>query len=215
MAGVEEDAEERVAEVPVDDRLQRAAHLTDVQRPVPLGDRLEVRADEPLDVVADRRRAAPPASSTTNPARQLSAPQMPNAVVNGSPRSIGRSPGLSSPNRARGPAVSIRWHESGAPFHSSSRTASRSVIPGRSPASRLRTPCDVWHAAHSNAASCSTSLTTRSPSAASMSRSVAFSTRPAGPVRPAQLVDEERRRLDDVPAGVRLPADDADAAARR
>ena len=55
---------------------------------------------------------------------------MPNAVVNGSPRSIGRSPGLSSPNRARGPAVSIRWHDSGAPFHSSSATASRSVMPG-------------------------------------------------------------------------------------
>ena len=112
----------------------------------------------------------------------MRAPQIPNATVSGSPRSIGRSPGLSNPNRARGPAVSMRWHDSGVPFHSSRRTASRSVMPGRSPVSRLRTPCEVWQAAHSKAASCSTSLTTRRPSAASMKMSVAFSTSPAGPV---------------------------------
>ena len=58
VAGVEEDAEERVAEVAVDDRLQRAAGLADVQRPVPLGDRREVRRRRAVDVVADRRRAA-------------------------------------------------------------------------------------------------------------------------------------------------------------
>ena len=55
---------------------------------------------------------------------------MPNAVVNGSPRPIGRSAGLSSPSAARGPAVSIRWHDSGMPFQRSSRTASASVMPG-------------------------------------------------------------------------------------
>ena len=53
VAGVEEDPEERVAEVAVDDLLQRPADLADVQRAVPLGHRLEVRRDEPLDVVGD------------------------------------------------------------------------------------------------------------------------------------------------------------------
>ncbi len=89
------------------------------------------------------------ASSTTKPARQLSAPQIPKAVVNRSPRSIGRSPGLSSPSDARGPAVSMRWQESGVPFQRSSRTASCSVMPGRRPASSRRTPSEVWQAAHS------------------------------------------------------------------
>ena len=57
---VEEDAEELVAEMAVDDLLQGPAHLADVQRAVPLGDRLEVRRDQPLDVVGgpvrERRR---------------------------------------------------------------------------------------------------------------------------------------------------------------
>ena len=52
MARVEADAEERVAQAPVDDRLQRAADLPDVERRVPLGDRLEVGRDEAVDVVA-------------------------------------------------------------------------------------------------------------------------------------------------------------------
>ena len=136
------------------------------ERPVPLGDRLEVRADEPLDVVARSPAGSSAASSTTKPARQFSAPQMPNAVVNGSPRSIGRSPGLSRPSVARGPAVSIRWHDSGVPFQPRRRTASRSRhsrAAGRRAGSR--TPCDVWQAAYSKAASWSTSLMTRSPSA--------------------------------------------------
>ena len=42
-----------VAEMAVDDLLQRPADLADVQRAVPLGDRLEVRRDQPLDVVGD------------------------------------------------------------------------------------------------------------------------------------------------------------------
>ena len=53
MARVEEDAEERVAQPAVDDLLQRAAGLSDAQRPVPLDDGLEVRTGEALDVVAD------------------------------------------------------------------------------------------------------------------------------------------------------------------
>ncbi len=51
MAGVQAHAEERVAEVALDDALQLAADLTDVQRAVPLGDRHEVRRDEAVDVV--------------------------------------------------------------------------------------------------------------------------------------------------------------------
>ena len=53
MAGIEEDAEERVAEVAVDDLLEHASHLADVQRLVPLGHGGEVGHDEPLDVVVD------------------------------------------------------------------------------------------------------------------------------------------------------------------
>ena len=56
MARVQEDPEERVAEVAVDDRLERAAGLADVERLVPLGDRGEVRPDQPIDVVADPGR---------------------------------------------------------------------------------------------------------------------------------------------------------------
>ena len=56
------------------------------------------------------------------------------------------------------------------PFHPSNVTASVSRIPGLSPKSSLRTPFEVRHAAYSNAASCSTSLITRSPSAAPISR---------------------------------------------
>ena len=56
MAGVEEDPEERVAEVPIDDVEERPAGLADMERGVPLGDRREVRPDETLDVVADAIR---------------------------------------------------------------------------------------------------------------------------------------------------------------
>ena len=56
VARVEEDAEERVAEPAVDDGLEDAARLADAERHVPLGDRLEVRRDEPLDVVLDALR---------------------------------------------------------------------------------------------------------------------------------------------------------------
>ena len=53
MARVEEDAEERIAEVLVDDGLQRTADLADVERLVPRGDGSEIRPDELVDVVAD------------------------------------------------------------------------------------------------------------------------------------------------------------------
>ena len=56
MARVEEDPEERVAEPPLDDLVERAARLADAECAVPLGDGLEIRPDEPVDVIADSRR---------------------------------------------------------------------------------------------------------------------------------------------------------------
>ena len=135
--------------------------------------------------------------------------------MNRSPRSIGRSPGLSSPSVARGPAVSIRWQDSGIPFQSSSRTASRSVMPG--PQAEQQ-PSDAARGLARGVLEGGQLLdlvdrrAARRP--ASISRSVAFSTEPARADQPAELVDEERRRVDRGPVGVGLPADDADPAAR-
>ena len=56
VPGVQEDPEERVAEPAVDDLLERPARLPDADRAIPLGDRLEIRSHELLDVVADARR---------------------------------------------------------------------------------------------------------------------------------------------------------------
>ena len=53
MTRVEEDAKEGVAETPIDDLLERAAFLPDVERPVPLGHRLEIGSDQTIDVVVD------------------------------------------------------------------------------------------------------------------------------------------------------------------
>ena len=147
---------------------------------VPLGDRREVRADQPLDVVADRVGELggvldhePGAAGERSPD-----PEGGGERVAALDRPVARA---EEAEAARGPAVSMRWHESGQPFQPSSATASRSVMPGRRPWSSDRTPCEVWQAAHSKAASCSTSLITRRPSAASMRRSVAFSTEPPAP----------------------------------
>src|SRR5688572_26670633 len=56
VARVEEDPEERVAEPACDDLVERPARLADPERAVPFGDRLEVRPDEPVHVVADPGR---------------------------------------------------------------------------------------------------------------------------------------------------------------
>ena len=47
MPGIERDPEERIAQVAVDDGLEFATDLPDVQRAVPVGDGREVRSDEP------------------------------------------------------------------------------------------------------------------------------------------------------------------------
>src|SRR5688500_6943695 len=56
VARVEEDPEERVTEPARDDLVKRPARLADPERAVPLGDRLEIRPDEPVDVVPDPGR---------------------------------------------------------------------------------------------------------------------------------------------------------------
>src|SRR6187402_3946084 len=53
MPRVQEDPEEGIAEMLVDDGLERPARLTDAQRAVPRGDRREIRRDQAIDVVAD------------------------------------------------------------------------------------------------------------------------------------------------------------------
>ena len=212
VARVEEDPEERVAEMAVDDLVERAAGLADVKRLVPLDDAPRSTARR----AGRRSRRMSPgssaASSTTNPARQFSAPQIPNAVVNRSPRSIGRSPGLSSPSVARGPAVSIRWQDSGQPFQPSRATASRSVSPGRRPRAAGGRRSRSGSAAHSSAASCSTSLMTRRPSRG-VDEEVG---RVLDERRSRRSAPAARRRgtpaLELRPVGIRLPADDADAA---
>ena len=149
MARVEEDPEERVTEASVDDLMEGPARLPDSQRARTTRPPPRSRGPPAARCSPRCRRGARSASSTTNPARQFNAPQMPKATVKRSPRSIRRSPGLSRPSEARGPLVSMRWQESGIPFQPRSRTASCSVIPGRSPNSSCLTPCEVWQAAYS------------------------------------------------------------------
>ena len=153
MAGVEEDAEERVAEVPIDDARQLAAGDADVERLVPLGDGVEVGRHEPLDVVLDAARQLGGVLDHEARATVEGAPD-PKATVNRSPRSMARSVGLSRPSVARGPAVSIRWHESGVPLPAQQ---AHGLVLGharrRRPRNRSRTPPDVWQAAHSKHAS--------------------------------------------------------------
>ena len=182
VARVEEDAEERVAQVAVDDGLERPAGLADVQR-------LDTTRRRPRSTgrpAGPRSRAMPSgssaASSTTKPARQVSAPQIPNAVVNRSPRSIARSLGLSRPERR--PRARGEHHVAGqrhpVPAEQARRPriragpdGGRAAAAGRRSRSRRR-PLE-------GIASWSTSLMIRSPSAGSMSRALAFSTLPPDP----------------------------------
>ena len=156
---VEEDPEERVAEVAIDDRpgARRRSARRGSPRTTPRRPRSRARR------AARRSRRSPSgssaASSTTNPARQLSAPQIPNATVKRSPRSIAPVARAQQAERAR----AARRSASGG-----TRAACRSSrAGGRPPArsSRVASPsssaarrCDVWQAACSRTASWSTSL---------------------------------------------------------
>jgi hypothetical protein len=112
-----------------------------VQGAVPLGHRLEVRADEPLDVVADpvgqlgRVLDDEPGAAVQRPPD----PERDREAIAAFDPPVA---GLSSPSVARSPLVSIRWQESGIPFHSSRATASSSRRPGSSPRISRRTPLD-------------------------------------------------------------------------
>ena len=115
--------------------------------------------------------------------------------MNGSPRSIGRSPGLSSPSARARPGGQ---HEVARQRRSRSSPAAppppARVIPGRSPRSRRRTPCRGLAAAHSKAASCSTSLMTRRPSRGVDQQVGRVLDEPGAADQPAHRVDEVRRQ---------------------
>ena len=121
---------------------------------------------------------------------------MPNAVVNGSPRSIGRSPGLSRPRgaRARGQhQVAGQGHP--VPAQERDGLPLGHARPQPDAAGR-RTPSDVWQDAYSKAASCSGSLITRSPSGGVDEQVRGVLDQP-GRARPApERVDQLGRRLD-------------------
>ena len=66
MPGVEADPEEGISEAAIDDLLEHAAPLADVERPIPLRDRLEVRGDESFDIVPNPGRQAGAILKTPN-----------------------------------------------------------------------------------------------------------------------------------------------------
>ena len=217
MAGVEEDPEERVAEVAVDDRLERAAGLADPQRAVPLGDRREVRPDEPLDVVADPvRQLGGVLDDEPGPAVERAPdPERDREPVAALDRPVARA--QQAERRPRRRAVSIRWHDSGVPFQPSSATASRSRhARAAARAGAGARPSRSGTRPHSNAASWSTSLMTRRPSAG-VDQQVGRVLDAARRRRSARRSSSTRNAGASIVAraGVRLPADDADPRARR
>ena len=121
-----------------------------------------------------------------------------------------RSPGLGSPRCARSPAVSIRWHDSGVPSQSSSRTASRSRDPGSQAAQQAE------HAVRGLAGGPFErgqllDLVDDAQAVAGVDQQVGGvldETCRSDTV--AERVDEERRSLDRRALRVGLPADDAD-----
>ena len=211
---VEEDAEEWVAQVAVDDGLQGTAGLAHVEGLQPLGDGQEVGRHQALHVVGDaRRQLRGLLHHEAGPAVQR-APDAEGGREGVAALDDAGRVGLSMPSDARGPAESMKWQERGSPLQPARRAASCSVMPGRRPTRMRLTPSEVWQAAHSKAASCSTSLTARRPSAASTKRSLAFSTRPAGTDGRPQRVDQVGGHLKEAPIGERLPAGDPDACPR-
>ena len=150
-----------------------AADLPDVDRGVPRADRREVGPNEPIDVVADRRRqlagllhdepgaARQRAPDPERPRERVAALDPP--VAGAEQAETRPRPGSQHEVARERPAVPAEQ-----------ATASRSVMPRRSPTSSVRMPLEVWQPAHSSAAICSASLMTRSPSAGSINRSVAL-----------------------------------------
>ena len=196
VARIEDDAEERIAEVALDERVDLAAGDADADRLVPFGGAGEVGRGQPLDVVADVVRQARLRLRPAKPARHVSAPQVPKAMVNGSPRSMTRSDGLRRPKRRVGPAESMRWQLSGSPIGRIRLAASNSRMPARRPNSTRLIASEACDAANSNCASWSISLIARRPVLAAMRISVALTTAAGRPDDGPDRVDDERRDLD-------------------
>ena len=127
---------------------------------------------------------------------------------------MARSPGLRRPERARGPAVSMRWHDSGIPFQPRSCTPCCSVSPG------LRAPEEVLHPLRRVAGGVLErdellDLVDGPQARGRVDEEVVGVL--DGTARPDELtqgVHEVGRRLEPVAPGVRLPARDPDAHAR-
>ena len=135
---------------------------------------------------------------------------MPKATVNGSPRSMRRSPGLSRPRRARGPAVSIRWQRQRRPVPAEQRDRLAFGEPG----SQVRQ--QVPDAARRDArrgleGRQLVDLVDRAQAVGGADEEVGgVLDEAARPRQLAQRLDEEGRGLHERPVRVRLPADDPD-----
>ena len=186
--------------------------LADAQRAVPLGDRLEVRADQPLHVVADRRRQL---GGILDDESRAAVQRAPDAERDREPVAA-LDPAVARAEQPEGRPVAARQHQVARERHAVPLEQPDGLV-ARASRARVReqvsrTPFDVRHAAYSNAASCSTSLITRRPSAASMSRGPAFSTEPAGVIRRSSSTMNAGTSIVSA-VGVLLPADHPDPAA--
>ena len=211
VAGIEEDAEERVAKPPRDDLVQRAAGLPDRAAP-----RTTRRSPRNTARRAARRSRRSPAgssvaSSTTKPARQSSAPQTPNAVVNavaaldppvaGAQQAEGRPwPGRQHQVAGQRHAVPVEQPDGLALGHPGPKPEQQPADAVRRLAGRVFERRQLLDLVDAPAA--------RRP--ASMSRSVAFSTSPSGPSSARSSSTRNAGTSIARSVGVRLPADDAD-----
>ena len=213
VAGVEADPEEGVAEPAIDDLLEHAALLADVQRPVPLRDRLEVRGDEPLDVVADAgRQAGGILDDEPRPAVERAPdPEGDRERVAGCDDAVSRAqeaecrprPGREHQVARQGHPVPVEQPDRLGLGHARPQAREQAPDAVRRLAGGVLEDRELVHVVDRPAA--------RRPG--SIRRSLAFSTTPAGPGELPQRIGDERRDLDPRAVRVGLPAEDADAAA--
>ena len=181
--------------------------LADPERAVPLGDGLEVRRHEPVDVVADavrqparvlRHEPGPAVERAPDPERDGQRVAALDRAVAGAqqPEPRPRPGGEHQVARQRRPVPAEERDRLGLGH---ARTQARGAA--------RRTPFEVRVAACSNAASWSTSLMTRSPSAGSIEQVVRVLDDAGRADERAQLVREVRGHLEPRPVRERLPAD--------
>ena len=211
VARVEEDAEERVAEVSVDDLVERASGLADVQRAVPLGHRLEVRGDQPLHVVADPRRQLRRIFDDESGAAVQRAPDAERdreAVA-------AFDPTVARAEQSERCPVPARQHQVAGERHAVPPEQRDGVVlahPGpeseeqltdavRGPARRVLERGELLH------------LVDHAESVGGADQQMSGVLDRADRGHPAQLVDDERRHLDRLAVGVHLPADHPDPVA--